>query len=48
MGKTAVDYAIKALDGTTSGLNKRVVEPFVIIEKNNVDTPEAQAAIYDA
>lgn len=46
MGSTAVDYAVKALKGDTGGLKKRVPTGYVVIDKNNVDTPEAQAAIY--
>jgi ribose transport system substrate-binding protein len=46
MGKIAVDYAISALNGDTSGLQKHVSTSFVVIDKTNVDTPQAQAAIY--
>ncbi|HEX2911556.1 MAG TPA: ABC transporter substrate-binding protein [Chloroflexia bacterium] len=46
MGSTAVDYAVKALKGDTSSLKKRVPTGYVVIDKTNVDTPEAQNAIY--
>ncbi len=46
IGKIAVDYAVKALQGETSDLRKRVVTGYVIIDNTNVDTPEAQEAIY--
>jgi ribose transport system substrate-binding protein len=46
MGSTAVDYAVKALNGNTSDLKKRVPTGYVVIDKTNVDTPEAQNAIY--
>src|SRR5581483_3533595 len=46
IGRIAVDYAVKALQGQTSDLKKRVVTGYVIIDKTNVDTPEAQDAIY--
>lgn len=46
MGYTAVEYAIKALKGDTSNLRKRVVTGYVTINTNNVNTPEAQNAIY--
>ncbi|GAC1377971.1 MAG: hypothetical protein NVS2B12_38210 [Ktedonobacteraceae bacterium] len=46
MGRIAVEYAVKALNDETSGLQKRAVTGYVIIDSNNVDTPEAQNAIY--
>jgi ribose transport system substrate-binding protein len=46
MGSTAVDYAMKALSGDMSGIQKRVPTGYVVIDRTNVDTPEAQAAIY--
>jgi ribose transport system substrate-binding protein len=46
MGYTAVEYAVKALKGETNSLRKRVVTGYVIIDANNVNTPEAQNAIY--
>jgi ABC-type sugar transport system substrate-binding protein len=48
MGNTAVQYAVNALNGSTSGLQKRVATGYVVIDKTTVDTPEAQAAIYKA
>ncbi|GAC1366657.1 MAG: ABC transporter substrate-binding protein [Ktedonobacteraceae bacterium] len=46
MGSTAVQYAVDALNGKTSDLKKRVPTGYVIITSANVDTPEAQNAIY--
>jgi ribose transport system substrate-binding protein len=46
MGTTAVQYAVDALKGNTSGIKKRVATGYFVIDKSNVDTPEAQAAIY--
>jgi ribose transport system substrate-binding protein len=46
MGRIAVDYAVKALQGQASGLQKRVVTGYVIIDNDNVNTPDAQNAIY--
>jgi len=43
---TAVQYAYDALTGNTSEIEKKVSTPFVVITRDNVDTPEAQAAIY--
>lgn len=46
MGSTAVEYAIKALQGDTSAIKKRVPTAYVVITRDNIDTPDAQAAIY--
>jgi ribose transport system substrate-binding protein len=46
MGRIAVDYAVDALNGNTNAIQKLVHTGFVIIDKDNIDTPEAQAAIY--
>jgi ribose transport system substrate-binding protein len=46
MGTTGVDYAVMAVQGNTSGIQKRVPTGYVVIDRTNVDTPEAQAAIY--
>ncbi len=46
MGSTAVDYAVKAIKGDVSGLKKRVATGYVVIDKTNIDSPEAQAAVY--
>jgi ribose transport system substrate-binding protein len=46
MGSIAIDYAVRALQGNTSGLRKRVVTGYVTIDNTNVDTPEALNAIY--
>jgi ribose transport system substrate-binding protein len=46
MGSMGVQYAVDALNGKTSGIQKRVPTGYVVITRQNVDTPEAQAAIY--
>jgi ribose transport system substrate-binding protein len=46
MGTTGIDYAMQALSGDTSGIEKRVPTGYVVIDRSNVDTPESQAAIY--
>lgn len=46
MGSTGVDYAMMALGGDMSGIQKRVPTGYVVINRDNVDTDEAQAAIY--
>ena len=46
MGSTAVQYAVDALNGKTTDLKKRVPTGYVIITSANVNTPEAQDAIY--
>jgi ribose transport system substrate-binding protein len=46
MGSTAVQYAVDSLLGHTDGIQKRVATGYVVITHDNVDTPEAQAAIY--
>jgi hypothetical protein len=46
MGMTGVNYAVMALSGDTSGIQKRVPTGYVVISRDNVDSPEAQAAIY--
>jgi ribose transport system substrate-binding protein len=46
MGSIAVQYAIDALNGKTTDLKKRVATGYVVIDRTNVDTPEAQGAIY--
>ena len=46
IGATAVEYAVKAIKGETADLKKRVATGYVVIDRNNVDTPEAQGAIY--
>ncbi len=46
MGRIGVEYAVKALSGETSSLKKRVVTNYFSIDRNNVDTSEAQAVIY--
>ena len=46
IGATAVEYAVKAIAGDTAGLKKRVPTGYIVIDRNNVNTPEAQGAIY--
>lgn len=46
MGSTAVQYAFDALNGNMSNIKKRVPTGYVVIDKSNVDSPEAQSAIY--
>jgi ribose transport system substrate-binding protein len=46
IGRIAVEYAVKAVQGETGSLRKRVVTDYVIIDNTNVNTPEAQDAIY--
>jgi hypothetical protein len=35
-----------AIGGDMTGMQKRVPTGYVVIDRTNVDTPEAQAAIY--
>jgi ribose transport system substrate-binding protein len=46
MGNTAIEYAVAAVNGDTSSIQKRVPTGYVVIDRDNVDTPEAQAAVY--
>ena len=46
IGELAVQYAYDALMGNVDGIPAKVNTPFVVITRDNVDTPEAQAAIY--
>jgi ribose transport system substrate-binding protein len=46
MGTTGVDYAMQAINGDTSQIQKRVPTGYVIIDRSNVDSDESQAAIY--
>ena len=48
IGAVAVDYAYKALNGMTNAIARRVPTGYVVITRDNVDTPEAQAAIYSS
>jgi len=48
MGRIAFGYAMKALNGATEGLSKHVDTGFLIIDRDNIDRPEAQSAIYRA
>jgi hypothetical protein len=41
-----MNYAHLALNGETAAINKRVPTGYVVITRDNVNTPEAQAAIY--
>jgi ribose transport system substrate-binding protein len=46
MGTTAVQYGVYAMQGNMSAIKKRVPTGYVVIDKTNVNTPAAQAAIY--
>jgi ribose transport system substrate-binding protein len=46
IGTVAMDYAYKALNGMDEAIAKRVATGYEVITRDNVDTPEAQAAIY--
>lgn len=46
MGSIGVQYAVDALNGKMNGIQKRVPTGYVVITRQNVDTPAAQAAIY--
>jgi ribose transport system substrate-binding protein len=46
IGAIAMNYAHLALNGETAAINKRVPTGYVVITRDNVNTPEAQAAIY--
>jgi ribose transport system substrate-binding protein len=46
IGTIATAYAYMALTGRDSAIAKRVPTGYVVITRDNVDTPEAQAAIY--
>ena len=46
IGELAVQYAYDALMGNDSDIPASVNTPFVVITRDNVDTEEAQAAIY--
>ncbi len=46
MGTTGIDYAMQAISGDTTQIQKRVPTGYVVITRDNVDTPESQAAIY--
>lgn len=46
MGTIGVDYAMQAIGGDTSQIQKRVPTGYVVIDRSNVDSPDSQAAIY--
>ena len=46
MGTVGVDYAMQAISGDTSQIQKRVPTGYVVIDRSNVDSPDSQAAIY--
>ncbi len=46
IGTIAVNYAYMALTGRESSIAPRVPTGYVVITRDNVDTPEAQGAIY--
>ncbi len=46
MGQIAMEYAIQALNGDVSNIEARVPTFYVVITRDNVDSPQAEAAIY--
>ena len=46
MGQVAVEYAVKAMEGEMDAIQPRFRTGYVIITRDNVDTEEAQKAIY--
>lgn len=46
MGRIAVDYATRAINGQMEGLEKQVKTGLLVIDRDNVDTPQVQAVIY--
>lgn len=46
IGALSVQAAVDALNGKAESVKRKVATPFVIITRDNVDSPEAQAAIY--
>lgn len=46
IGATAVQFVVDALEGKAADIPAKVATPFVVITRDNVDSPEAQAAIY--
>jgi ribose transport system substrate-binding protein len=46
MGKDAIDAAAKIFNGDRQEISKRIKTGFVAIDRENVDTPEAQGAMY--
>src|SRR5207253_2353560 len=42
MGTTGVDYAVMAVSGDMTGIQKRVPTGYVVIDRDKVDTPEAR------
>lgn len=46
IGATAVQAVFDALNDNSDAIIPKVATPFVVITRDNVDTPEAQAAIY--
>ncbi|HEV2655010.1 MAG TPA: ABC transporter substrate-binding protein [Ktedonobacteraceae bacterium] len=46
MGKLAVQHALRTLQGEVEGLEKHVKTGLLVIDRANVDTPQAQSATY--
>jgi ribose transport system substrate-binding protein len=46
MGSVGVEYAVQAIGGNTAGIEARYPTGYTIITRDNIDSPEAQAAIY--
>ena len=48
IGQVCVEYAKAAIDGDMSKIQKRFATGYTIITRDNVDSPEAQQAIYSS
>jgi len=46
MGQVAVEYAVDAMEGNTDAIKPRFPTGYVVITRDNVDSEEAQKAIY--
>ena len=46
IGATAVQNVVDALNGKSTEIKRKVATPFVVITRDNVNSPEAQQAIY--
>lgn len=46
MGQKCIEYAVAAASGDTASIDKRWPTGYTIITRDNVDSPEAQQAIY--
>ena len=48
MGQKCIEFAVAASKGDTASIDKRWPTGYTIITRDNVDTPEAQQAIYSS